>query len=258
MPKPWEVDNPFQQAPRTIPIGPRDPRPAEQLRGNQLGNEKTAMDNRITNATMDAIIRKAVADAQKAEADARKAEADAAGQVKPEDMAAVRAEAINKLNLLSRMQTNADNGWFPTTGFGAGVSRDINGTAAHDIQSDIDTVGAAGALTRVMELARQNGGKNPLTPLSESDFTNIGKSVTNLDQTQSRGNWDENIDVYRNIYRRAYQGAGGDPRMIDPSNGAAQQGVNAGLGFAADVASQARGMMGGRQQPPPRAPSATT
>lgn len=133
------------------------------------------------------------------------------------DKESIRAEAIQKLQLIERLMERSRNGWF-TTGFGAGVVSGIDGTAAKDQAADVATLSRKGALNRVMELAKENGGKNPLTPLSGEDFKAIEQSVSNLDPTQSDANFQKNLEVYRDIFLRAYQGAGGqvkDGRPVD-------------------------------------------
>ena len=60
-----------------------------------------------------------------------------------------------------------------------------------------------------MEMAKANNGKNPLTPLSEGDFANIAKSISNLDIGQPDEQFQKNAGTYRDIYTRALRGAGG-------------------------------------------------
>lgn len=139
----------------------------------------------------------------------------------PEQRISIQREALQKLQVLERLRDRSKNGWF-ATGFGASTASNIAGTPASDQYADVDIVANAGALTRVMELAKENGGKNPLTPLSGEDFKAISKSVTNLDPSQSDANFQRNVDTYKDIYLRAYEAAGGklkDGRPLD-ENGA--------------------------------------
>ena len=139
----------------------------------------------------------------------------------PEQRISIQREALQKLQILERMRDRSANGWF-ATGFGASTASKFDGTPASDQYGDVKTVSSAGALAKVMEMAKANGGKNPLTPLSEGDFENIAKSIANLDPAQSDENFQRNIDTYRDIYLRAYEGAGGkvkDGRPLD-ENGA--------------------------------------
>lgn len=156
---------------------------------------------------------------QQAEREARNdAEERAKETLSPEQLAAVRAEAQMKLQKLDSLIERSKNNYF-ATGMGTnGVSvlgiplipgKDNPGSNAYDQQRDVDTVASAGALTKVMEMAAANGGKNPLTPLSEGDFANIAKSITNLDIGQSDEQFQKNANEYRDIYRRALRGAGG-------------------------------------------------
>lgn len=132
-----------------------------------------------------------------------------------QQLAAVRAEAENKIGLLDSLVDRSKNQMF-ATGMGTGegsfmwpFGRDDTGSNAYGTNADVATVSAAGALTKVMEMAKANGGKNPLTPLSEGDFANIAKSISNLDIGQADEQFQKNAGTYRDIYTRALRGAGG-------------------------------------------------
>ena len=124
------------------------------------------------------------------------------------DLAAVRAEAIDKIRLARTLQQRSRDGWF-TTGVGANVARFIGGSPAYDVSQDTETLKNAGALTRIMEMAKTNGGKNPLTPLSNSDFQALASSLSNLDTGQSDAQFQNNVQRVIDMYSRAYTGAGG-------------------------------------------------
>lgn len=132
----------------------------------------------------------------------------------PEDREAVKVEALTKLKLIKRLDERSRKGWF-TTGFGAETAREYGGTDAFDQKSDVDTVSNSGALQRILEMAKTNGGKNPLTPLSNADFIALSNSVSNLDTKQSDENFQKNILVYKDIFTRAYVAAGGDKKDVD-------------------------------------------
>ncbi|MGJ3629815.1 hypothetical protein AB5I41_28825 [Sphingomonas sp. MMS24-JH45] len=71
----------------------------------------------------------------------------------------------------------------------------------------------------MMEMSRQNGGKNPLTSLSNSDFQALSNSLTNLNPGQSDAQYQANVQRTIDLYTRAYQGAGGRDLEgdLDPS-----------------------------------------
>lgn len=126
-----------------------------------------------------------------------------------QDLEAVRNEALQKLQLIDSLAKRSREGYF-ATGFGAGTASSLfPSSTAGGVARDVESIGASGALAKVMDMARQNGGKNPLTPLSEGDFANIGKSIANLDPKQSDADFQRNLDTYRSLYLRAFQGAGG-------------------------------------------------
>lgn len=123
------------------------------------------------------------------------------------DLAAARADAKAKLEALDRMEA-LSNSWFGT-GFGAPTAAKFGGTNAATIAEMAQGIGAEGALQKVMKMSKENGGKNPLTPLSEGDFTNISKSVANLSVAQSDEEFRRQVNIYRDIFKRAYQATGG-------------------------------------------------
>ena len=119
-------------------------------------------------------------------------EKDAAQPQTEADLASVRAEAIDKIKLARSLQQRSRDGWF-TTGFGSGIAASVNGTPAYDVGQDTETLKNAGALTRIMEMAKVNGGKNPLTPLSNSDFQALASSLSNLETGQSDEQYQRNV-----------------------------------------------------------------
>lgn len=126
----------------------------------------------------------------------------------PADMASVRSEAIDKIRLARTLQQRSRDGWF-TTGIGSGVAGMFKGSPAYDLAQDTETLKNAGALTRIMEMSKANGGKNPLTPLSNSDFQALASSLSNLEPGQSDEQYQHNVQRVIDLYGRAYQGAGG-------------------------------------------------
>jgi len=145
---------------------------------------------------------------------ARQAAKDKPAQLSAEDKASVLQEARNKLSLIKSLDERSRNGWF-ATGFGADTAAKLPATTAADVQKDIGTVSNAGALQRIMEMSAANGGKNPLTPLSNADFQALSSSIANLDPTQSDEQFQRNLGVYRDIYKRAFLAAGGTQPEVD-------------------------------------------
>ena len=142
----------------------------------------------------------------------------------------LRADAIAKIKLARSLRDRSKNQYF-TTGAGSNIAGLFQGSPAYDVARDTETLKNAGALQRIMEMARDNGGKNPLTPLSNSDFQALASSLSNLDPGQSDEQYQKNLDVVENLYRRAYQSAGGGDleaeisgKPADKNNGGASIG----------------------------------
>jgi len=242
--------------------------PAFQYKGPQA--QGNALDNRVTEATLPSVVRKTNADATAAELKLLTEGAPAGyrwksatdhssvvplqGYVDPkapppktdEDRASVRAEAVDKIKLARSLVDRSKNGWF-TTGFGSGIAGSFKGSPAYDLAQDTDTLKNAGALTRIMEMSAQNGGKNPLTPLSNADFQALASSLSNLEPGQSDEQYQRNIQRVIDLYQRAYQGAGGTDLEgdIDPSKRRPQAPTMLPLGSPGDGSGGGAGGPGG-------------
>lgn len=143
--------------------------------------------------------------------------ADNTSELTPAQKSAVANEALQKLKLIQSLDQRSRDGWF-ATGFGAETAADwFPASTAGGVQADVKTVGAAGALQKIMEMAQVNGGKNPLTPLSNADFIALGESISNLDPTRADATFQKNLKVYADIYKRALMAVGGDLNALDPA-----------------------------------------
>lgn len=245
---PWEEDWSQLAAPMsaggypTITI-PRDPRltareDRQDARADRADARADATANRV-----------AANDAARLDLERRRLalaeQTAAAKQPGKQDLDAVRAEALDKIRLARTLQQRSRDGWF-TTGIGAKAAGYFSGTPAYDVAQDTETLKNAGALTRIMEMAKQNGGKNPLTPLSNSDFQALASSLSNLDIGQSDDQYQRNVQSVIDLYSRAYQGSGGTDLEgdLDPTKRRKQ-------GSVAPV-------IGGATPPPPGAPGTPT
>lgn len=175
----------------------------------------------------------------------------------PADLEAVRNEALDKIRLGLSLQQRSKNGWF-TTGVGSSLAGWFRGTPAYDLAEDTKTLKNAGALTRVMEMSKQNGGKNPLTPLSNSDFEALSNSLTNLDPGQSDEQYQANVQRTIDLYKRAYAGAGGKDLEgdLDPSKRKRRDVVPL-MGISASPPPLSGQNASGPGSPPPVGPIAT-
>lgn len=183
----------------------------QDLSNDQLSGRRTAQQIALEAAKVPYSDQVAAAEARKATADAAKAERELAGANAPktdQEKEALRNEALSKIALGLSLKNRSANGWF-TTGFGSGIAGSFSGTPAYDLKQDTATLQNAGALQRIMEMSAQNGGKNPLTPLSNSDFQALSQSLSNLDPAQSDEQYQRNVQRVVDLYKRAYAGAGG-------------------------------------------------
>lgn len=142
----------------------------------------------------------------------------AAAPIPDDQMRIIRDEARQKIGLIDSLIRRSRNSGF-TNGYLANALSGVAGTPAYDSKHDLDTLKSSGALQRVMEMSKANGGKNPLTPLSNSDFAALGDSITSLDQGLTDQKFQENLNVMRNLYLRAFKGSGGKTYIGDRNTG---------------------------------------
>lgn len=164
----------------------------------------------------------------------------------------IRAEAIAKIRLARDLAKRSREGYF-TTGFGSGIAGSIRGTDAYNLAQDTETVKNASGLQRIMEMAKANGGKNPLTPLSNTDFQALVNSLTNLDPGQSDEQYQKNLKVVEDLYSRLYEQAGGTDLERALANdisgeptGAIATGATADLKPPAEMVAELRGYAAAR------------
>lgn len=211
---PWEK---YRTAPQGIPIGPQDP--ARDFKAPQAaaGVASTQANAQRTNQQISQDAALFDTRRQIAEAEAKLKEAQAAAAAREQQsknplnlgqLSAASTDAMEKLRTIDRIRQNNDNSWFGAIGFGSDTMRGIGGTKATDIAADIDSLKAGGALSEILKMTQETG-KNPFTPMSNSDVEVIARNKGNLAQNQSDANFFANLNNYRNSYTRAYAGSEG-------------------------------------------------
>lgn len=141
----------------------------------------------------------------------------AAPAVTPDQMKAVRVDALNKIITARRLASQSRDGWF-ATGFLAPTAAKIGGTPARSAQAMADTLKSGGALSEILKMTAATG-KNPFTPMSNSDVDLISRNLANLDIGQSDADFQRQVGTYEGAYRRAWKGAkGSDRALLDALN----------------------------------------
>lgn len=125
----------------------------------------------------------------------------------PEDLKSANLDAREKLGVIQRLY-GGSNSWFGT-GFGADTLSNFGGTNAANVKADIDRLNAAAGLKKILDMAQQNGGKNPLAPMSQGDVETIAKSVGNLDIKQGDDQFQRSLLPYLHAYMSAFLATGG-------------------------------------------------
>ena len=148
----------------------------------------------------------------------RRRKASATG-ITPEKMQQARIDAVNKINTIRDIRRALDGMAFPNvsgTGFGDWLKA-IPGTAARGIDAKLGNLKAGGALAEVLKLSQETG-KNPFTPMSNSDVELISRNVGNLDQGQPLEDFIKQLDLYEAAYGRGFIGAGGEKGKLFDKN----------------------------------------
>lgn len=124
-----------------------------------------------------------------------------------------RIDALDKIIAAQDAVGLSKNKYF-STGFLAPTMANFGGTPARSVQAKTSTLKSAGALKDIIAMAQANGGKNPLTPMSNSDVELIASGKANLDIGQDDQSFQDAVGLYEDAYRRAFQAAGGKPQEL--------------------------------------------
>lgn len=217
---PWEK---YRSGAQGVPIGMQDPtldlkRPQAQV-GIQA-QQSNMQNDAVSRARMQQQMQQEAAlfnERQKAmraeaalkELQAKAAQAESASK-DPLNMAQIRAaeaDAMSKLQTIDRINKNVNDGWFPV-GLGSETMASYGGTAAANVAADVDSLKAGGALSEILKMTQATG-KNPFTPMSNSDVEVIARNIGNLSQKQDQQNFGANLGNYKRAYVNAYAGAVG-------------------------------------------------
>ena len=198
-----------------VQIAGPDPKLAGQMAGQALNNQRTQQGINRQDQLTPWQVRGAKAQALKAERDLAAAQAGSA--ITPDKLKAVRVDALNKIITARRLTSQSRDGWF-ATGFLAPTAAKIGGTPARSAQAMADTLKSGGALSEILKMTAATG-KNPFTPMSNSDVDLISRNLANLDIGQSDADFQRQVGTYEGAYRRAWKGAkGSDRALLDALN----------------------------------------
>lgn len=142
-------------------------------------------------------------------------------QMTPQQLAAIREDALGKVNQVRTIRRMLKDGgvrqgdFIPETGgLGFLISKTGYGNAS-DIAARAETLKSGAALTEIQKWIRETG-KNPLTPMSNSDVELLSKNTGNLSLNQPESSFRAALEAYERAYSNAYIGAGGRPDVLHP------------------------------------------
>jgi hypothetical protein len=183
--------------------------------GKTVGISKTRQEMANSAAVQPFNRRKAAAEAALAEETLRKARA-VPKPMSPEERRSLAYDAVNKINTIRDIRRRLNSGILPDVGFGAKMLSGIGGTDAANVAADVQNLQSGAALSEVLKMSQATG-RNPFTPMSNSDVDLISRNIANLDQGQTRDNFLRNLDVYEKHFADQYLRAGGRRETLYPS-----------------------------------------
>ena len=204
-------------APRAVPIGPQNPTyqyqgPQAQANLNRtyadMGNDRERLAMERERIAMARQQQQLQAQDQQAKNAQSAAELQAKDPYNAQQLESSATDAMNKLRTIDRIGQNYQDSTLPSVGFGASTVSGWGGTGASNIKAGLNELKAGGALNEVMKMTQATG-KNPFTPMSNSDVDLIARNISGVDQTQSPGDFFQSLKPYQDAYTRAYAGAVG-------------------------------------------------
>ncbi len=208
-------------APQAIPIGMQDPtrdlkRPQAEASINSANTSAARTNQQIGQDAAMFPAQKQLADLQAQLAALKVQEAqkelNAKSPFNGEQLQSVKDGAWRNLQRIGRINENYREGWAPTIGFGSGAMRSIGGTRANDVATDLGGLQKSNALTEIMKMTQATG-KNPFTPMSNTDVDTIAQSLGSASLDQSPDGFFKNLDDYKQAAIKAYAGSSGLQRL---------------------------------------------
>lgn len=208
------TDNYFRRTygggqPTPVIAAPKDP--LEPIRAQQISS---GMQNDAARLEMERMRLEMERERAAREAEKAQKEAEAANPFNRQQLSSAAADAMNKLRTIDRISQQYNQSTLPVVGFGAETLAGFGGTGAANVQTDINTLKAGGALSEVLKMTQATG-KNPFTPMSNSDVELISQNIGNLSQKAGPSTFFPNLDNYKRAYQKAYVGAVGAQALAD-------------------------------------------
>lgn len=219
---------------RQVPDGPQpwigkpaDPTEPYKAQGAQLDNQGKAADiqndaerlrlerERLLLARQNADIEAQLKAAQLAEENRKAAAAD---PYNAQQLSSAATDAREKLESITRIGQFYKNSNLPVIGTGAETLAQYGGTGAANVEAELGTLKAGGALSEILKMSQATG-KNPFTPMSNSDVELIARNKGNLSQKSGPDSFFPNLGNYQKAYTNAYVGARGQQALNDETKG---------------------------------------
>ncbi len=188
----------------TAPQMPVDP--TYQYGGPQASATltKTQLDNQISQATINAAIKKANAEAAKAAADAASAEIGLQGDVAKKAKRDAADPALKLRDIIKTIDGIAadakDNGGWGETGWLGSWLRDRPGSAAYDLQSKIKKIDANSAFSELQQMRDASPTGGALGGIAVPELELLKSTIASLDPNMSQDEFLGQLQAARDHY----------------------------------------------------------
>lgn len=112
---------------------------------------------------------------------------------------------------IDRIFQTMDNATLPTTGFVGNMLSGVGGTAARDVAGLTSTIKANASFDKLQQMRESSPTGGALGAVSDTEMGLLSAAIGNLEQSQSDGQFRDNLARVQNIYMDIIHGPNGGP-----------------------------------------------
>lgn len=113
---------------------------------------------------------------------------------------------------IDRILELVDSATLPTTGMIGGALANVGGTAARDVRALVDTVGANIGFDKLQQMRAASPTGGALGSITERELALLQATLGNLEQSQTEGQFKDNLTRLKEIYLDVIHGPGNRPQ----------------------------------------------
>lgn len=131
--------------------------------------------------------------------------AEAAATAKKQQTGSIVVQDIDRALKL------VDEAWLPTTGWVGEKLSGLAGTSAHDVMKLTDTIRANAGFAELQAMRDQSPTGGALGQVTERELAFLQSTIGNLEQSQSKDQFKDNLKRVKNVYLDIIHGPNGGP-----------------------------------------------